>query len=208
MKRLIALISGKVQRAGYRVKIVTIAKAFGLRGYVQNLSDGRVKVVAKGDDADLERFASALVMKNSIIYVTNVETQYTPATGEYEGFAKIVDEGETDSRLDSAMVHLKDLIELTRQGVGYQEKMLEKMDQMLGKQDQMLGKQDQMLGKQDQLLEKLDTMEINIVDKLENAQESIVREIRDLRSDMKPHLEDRLLRIETDVNQIKARMGL
>ncbi|MFB3764475.1 MAG: acylphosphatase [Methanotrichaceae archaeon] len=160
MKRLIARISGKVQRAGYRGKVVTIAKAFGLRGYVQNLSDGRVKVVAEGDDADLERFAGALVMKNSIIYVTNVETEYT------------------------------------------------KQDQMLDKQDQMLDKQDQMLIKQDQVLEKMDRMEINIVNKLDEVQEGIVGEIKDLRSDMKPHLDDRLLRIETDVNQIKARMGL
>ncbi|HSD58155.1 MAG TPA: acylphosphatase [Methanotrichaceae archaeon] len=201
MQRLIARISGKVQRAGYRGKVVTIAKAFGLRGYVQNLSDGRVKVVAEGDEADLERFANALMMKNSIIYVTNVEKQLMPATGEYDGFAKIVDEGETDSRLDAAMGHLKDLIELTRQSVSHQEKMLGKQDQMLEKMDQMLGKQDQMLG-------KLDYAEKNIVLKLDDVQESIVGEIKELRSDIKPLVDDRLLRIESDVSQIKAKMGL
>ncbi len=57
MKRLIARLSGKFQRAGYKGKIITIAKAFGLRGYVQKLSDGRVEVVAEGDDTDMERFA-------------------------------------------------------------------------------------------------------------------------------------------------------
>lgn len=113
-----------------------------------------------------------------------------------------------NSRLDSAIVHLRDLIELTRKGVGYQEKMLEKQDLMLGKQDQMIEKQDQMLEKQDQVLGKLDRMEINIVNKLDEVQESIVGEIKDLRSDLKPQPEERLVRIETDVNQIKAKMGL
>jgi len=50
-----------VQRSGYRAKVVTIARAFGLHGYVRNLADGRVKVVAEGNDADLERFENALL---------------------------------------------------------------------------------------------------------------------------------------------------
>jgi acylphosphatase len=105
MQRLIARAFGKVQSAGYRGKVVPIAKAFGLHGYVQNLPDGRVKVVAEGNYADLERFVSSLMMKNSIIYVIDVEKQLPPATREYEGFAKIVDESETDSRLDATIGH-------------------------------------------------------------------------------------------------------
>ncbi|VVB64811.1 Acylphosphatase [uncultured archaeon] len=48
MRRLTAYVSGKVQRCGYRGKVVTIARAFGLKGTVQNLLDGRVKVEAEG----------------------------------------------------------------------------------------------------------------------------------------------------------------
>ena len=32
MRKLIAHVSGKVQMAGYRAKVVTIAKAFDLKG--------------------------------------------------------------------------------------------------------------------------------------------------------------------------------
>lgn len=118
---------------------MTIARAFGLKGIVQNLPDGRVKVEAEGEDVDLERFADALMMKNAIIDVTGIEKKYGPSTGGLERFAKIADDGETDERLDTAVDHLKVLIDLTKQGLGKQDQMLEKQDRMLGKQDQMLG---------------------------------------------------------------------
>jgi acylphosphatase len=190
MQRLTAIISGKVQKAGYRGKVVTIAKVLEINGYVQNLADGSVKVVAEGNEPELERFARALVMKNTIIDVSGIETEHSTATGEYNGFAKMVDSGETDARLDSAVDHLKVLVDLTRQG--------------LGKQDQMLGKQDQMLGLQDRSLKKQD----DLVDKMDETKNEIVGEIRELRSDLKSTLEDRLSRIEGDVAQIKAKVGL
>jgi acylphosphatase len=197
MQRLTAIISGKVQKAGYRGKVVTIAKVLEINGYVQNLADGRVKVVAEGDEPDLERFARALVMKNTIIDVSGIETEHSTATGEYNGFAKMVDSGETDARLDSAVDHLKVLVDLTRQGLGKQDQMLSLQDRMLGKQDQMLGLQDQMLKKQDDL-----------VDKVDETKNEIVGGIRELRSDLKSILQDRLSRIESDVAQIKAKVGL
>jgi acylphosphatase len=184
MQRLTAIISGKVQKAGNRGKVVTIAKVLEINGYVQNLADGRVKVVAEGDEADLERFAKALVMKNTIIDVFGIETEYSTPTGEYDSFAKMVDDGETDARLDSAIDHLKVLIDLTKQGLGKQDQMICLQDRMLGKQDQMLDLQDRMLRKQDDL-----------VDKMDETKNEIAGEIRELRSDLKSTLEDRLLRI-------------
>ena len=204
---------------------MTIARAFGLKGTVQNLPDGRVKVEAEGEDADLERFADALMMKNAIIDVVDIEKQYGPSTGGLERFAKIVDDGETDERLDTAVDHLKVLIDLTRQGLGKQDQMLIKQDQMLDKQDLMLGqqdqmlgkmdlmldKQDQMVGKQDQTLGKLDLMldkQDEVIEKMDEAKREIVTEIKDLRSDFKTNIEDRLSRIESDMAQVKAKIGL
>ena len=179
------MLDGKetTQCRGYRSKVVTIARALGIQGFVKNLADGRVKVVAEGEDSDLERFAKALVMKNTLIDVTDIEKQYNDSNGIFDDFDKIVGEGETDARLDTAAHHLKVLISLT-------EKSLDKQDQMLGKQDQMLGKQDELVGK------------------MNETKEEIVREIKDLRSDLKTNLDDRLSRIECDVAQIKAKVGL
>ena len=89
--------------------------------------------------------------------------------------------------------------------------MLAKQDQMIGKQDQMLAKQDQMIGKQDQMLAKQDQMigkQDELILKLDETKDEIVGEVRELRSDLKISLDDRLSRIESDVAQIKAKVGL
>ncbi len=103
MKRVTAYITGNVQRAGYRVKVIDIANAFSLKGNVQNLEDGRVKVIAEGEENDLKRFIQAIDIKNTVIYVSSISSKYSPATGDFEGFYKQVSPGETDSRLDKGI---------------------------------------------------------------------------------------------------------
>ncbi len=58
------------------------------------------------------------------------------------------------------------------------------------KQDRMLEKQDQMLAKQDQ------------------TRTEISSEIRELRRDLRSYLNEKLLKIENDIFQIKAKIGL
>jgi acylphosphatase len=58
-------------------------------------------------------------------------------------------------------------------------------------------KQDRMIEKQDKMLEKQD-----------ETREDIVNEIRSLRCDLKSSLDDRFARIETDIDRIKAKIGL
>jgi hypothetical protein len=99
--------------------------------------------------------------------------------------------------LDSAVDHLKKLIELSERGLDKQDQMLHKQDQMLGKQDQMLDKMDLLLGKQD-----------DVVGKIDEAKSEIITEIRELRFDFKTSFEERLSRIESDVAQVKAKIGL
>lgn len=72
-----------------------------------------------------------------------------------------------------------------------------KQDKMLDKQDQMLGKQDQMLDKQDQTVGKLD-----------QTRTEITSEIRELRRDLRSYLDEKLIKIESDILQIKAKIGL
>lgn len=51
------LISGRVQGVGFRYWTVRQAGGLGLGGYVRNLPDGRVEVVAAGDEGDVDRLA-------------------------------------------------------------------------------------------------------------------------------------------------------
>ncbi len=48
------LISGRVQRVGFRFSAQDMATLYGLTGWVQNLSDGRVEAVFEGDRAAVE----------------------------------------------------------------------------------------------------------------------------------------------------------
>jgi len=126
MKRLTLQISGNVQRAGYRTKVVSIAAALTITGTIQNLQDGRVKIIAEGEEKDLERFIHAVDIKNTLINVVNIDKEYSSYTGDYQGFYKLVGGGETDERLDTAADLLKELIHVTQNGF---DKLEQKIDQ-------------------------------------------------------------------------------
>jgi acylphosphatase len=52
-QELHAYVNGWVQGVGYRYFVVNKALALGLRGYVRNLNDGRVEVLAQGSRLNL-----------------------------------------------------------------------------------------------------------------------------------------------------------
>jgi len=52
--------SGQVQGVGFRYTTQRIAAAFEVSGFVRNLPDGRVEVVAEGEIAEIDGFHLAL----------------------------------------------------------------------------------------------------------------------------------------------------
>ena len=54
------LVSGKVQRVGFRVCVKRIALSLSIAGTVKNLPDGRVHIFATGEPVLLEKFISML----------------------------------------------------------------------------------------------------------------------------------------------------
>ena len=86
-RRITAYFSGYVQGVGFRFTTVHIARRFQkIGGYVRNLPDGRVELVAEGPEEDVERFV-AQVRKEMSSYIRSADLTRTQATGEFAGFS-------------------------------------------------------------------------------------------------------------------------
>ena len=57
MQRL--LVSGRIQQVGYRDYMVRRAGALGITGWVRNLRDGRVEILACGSEEAIAAFVEA-----------------------------------------------------------------------------------------------------------------------------------------------------
>ncbi len=78
-------IEGLVQGVGYRYYAYRLAKRYGVKGYVMNMPDGSVEVVAEGEGKNLERFLEEVARGPHSAVVTNVSVQEIPVVG-YRSF--------------------------------------------------------------------------------------------------------------------------
>jgi acylphosphatase len=184
MKRLTAYVSGQIQKVGYRARVLDMARLLGLKGTIQNLADGRVKIIAEGEENDLERFLKALNIKNTIIHVSTISNEYSEATGDFDDFYKQVGPGETDSRLDQAVVVLKEILVA-----------IKGMDTSIKGMGADIADMNKNLG------DKIDALGC----KIDDTRADVVGEIRELRKDIK---EDELVRVKNDIAEIKAKLKL
>jgi acylphosphatase len=78
--------SGHVQGVGFRYTAMNVALGFDVRGYVRNLPDGRVELVAEGTRAALDAFLQA-VQDRMDAFIRKVDVNDAPATGEFQEFS-------------------------------------------------------------------------------------------------------------------------
>jgi len=79
--RLTALVAGTVQGVGYRRYVQRHARDLGLVGSAENMTDGRVEVVAEGPREALDRLLHWLRRGPPHARVGEVQTQFSEATG-------------------------------------------------------------------------------------------------------------------------------
>ena len=80
-----AVVHGRVQGVGFRWSAVEEARRLGLSGFVANLPDGSVEVVAEGRPEALAAFRSWLDHGPAGARVSSVDMDFPPVTG-YDGF--------------------------------------------------------------------------------------------------------------------------
>jgi acylphosphatase len=69
------LVAGQVQGVGYRWFVARHARGLGLAGYARNLGDGRVEVVASGDESALNELEQLLRRGPANAQVSGVERE-------------------------------------------------------------------------------------------------------------------------------------
>jgi len=86
MRRLHVFFSGYVQGVGFRFTARRIAQSLDLVGWVKNCYDGRVELVAEGEQEFLKQMLNQL---NGAFerYVKNSEVTWSEATGEFTSFS-------------------------------------------------------------------------------------------------------------------------
>ena len=82
------LVSGRVQGVFYRATAAQFARQFGITGYAKNLLDGRVELLACGEEDSLRRFIEALWTgsSGSKVIAVDVSDCEVPSGGAPKGF--------------------------------------------------------------------------------------------------------------------------
>jgi acylphosphatase len=87
MERITAVARGRVQGVGYRYFVEECARATGVHGFVKNLPDGTVEIVAESSPASLADFIRlAHARGDPVIRVEEITVTPGQATAEYRGF--------------------------------------------------------------------------------------------------------------------------
>jgi acylphosphatase len=86
MERVHMVVEGRVQGVWFRGSTEDEARALGLTGWVRNLGDGGVEVVAEGDPVKLEALVNWCRKGPTGARVTKLVSNAEPYTGEFREF--------------------------------------------------------------------------------------------------------------------------
>ncbi|MFC1898611.1 acylphosphatase [Candidatus Cloacimonadota bacterium] len=86
MKKLEIIISGRVQGVGYRYFTVHAAREFNILGNTRNTTDGKVLVIAVGNDSNMNLFIQELRSGPRMAIVDEIKTTELSAVQNFSNF--------------------------------------------------------------------------------------------------------------------------
>ncbi len=86
LARVHIYVSGRVQGVFYRSNTRKKALELGLTGWVRNLPDGRVEIVAEGEREKLERLIEWCRRGPPLARVEDLEIRWEEPRGEFDSF--------------------------------------------------------------------------------------------------------------------------
>jgi acylphosphatase len=84
-KQIHAYYSGRVQGVGFRFTAGDIARRLGITGWVKNLHNGSVEIIAEAEEDKLKEFLDRINQHFSR-YIQDSDIQWLAATEEFKGF--------------------------------------------------------------------------------------------------------------------------
>ncbi len=170
MERATIIVDGLVQGVGFRYKVRAGAVSLGVTGYVKNLDDETVEIVAEGSKQDIESLIQKMRNFGEPVVVKGIKVSRQKATGEFRSFRIVVGD------------MLAEMVEGFDTGNMHFEISHRKQDQMLDKQDQMIatiqGYSEKMLDKQDQTSAEVRHLSDNLGNMMDRRFQRLEGEIR------------------------------
>ncbi|MCM8792085.1 MAG: acylphosphatase [Candidatus Omnitrophica bacterium] len=84
-KRIHVFYTGRVQGVGFRYTVQGIAEDLDVKGWVRNLRDGRVELIAEQKEEILKEFLER-INKYFLSYIKDMQISWQQATEEFKGF--------------------------------------------------------------------------------------------------------------------------
>ncbi len=84
--RVRIIVKGRVQGVGYRFFTRRTALELGIKGYVRNLPDGTVEVVAEGSPEALDKFIEKLREGPPLAIVEDMDIEEVAPDEEFDDF--------------------------------------------------------------------------------------------------------------------------
>lgn len=85
-QRVLILVKGRVQGVYFRVSATQTATELDIRGHVENLTDGTVRIIAEGKTENLEKLIEWCSAGPPRAKVESVELNWLPAEGGFVDF--------------------------------------------------------------------------------------------------------------------------
>ncbi len=82
--------SGRVQGVGFRYTVKSVARGFEVVGWVRNLADGRVEMVAEGTRDELEAFRQDIRESGLGHFIQKETVSWVEAKNDFRGFEIVI----------------------------------------------------------------------------------------------------------------------
>ncbi len=145
IKTVKLVVTGNVQRVGYRNVVSQIAQKLGITGNVRNLKNRNAQVNAQGTEEQLEKFTKAIFIQDWPIRVETVQTKPIVRTKRIKEFTILRGKSsqEIAERADVAALYMQKLTQVvakeeTLQKIGKEmakEETLQRMRTEMAKED-------------------------------------------------------------------------